>query len=321
MKTSTRDPDEPVAHAFVVQFPHPGRELCPRVDVMDWNRGRHGRKFMVAPGTYVNERGAATRAQLVFWGEWEGRSRIRRRWTPDPPLPKCLHEPFFQSPTFTGPRQNTDPWVFGHAFRYSNCGQRTNGGRTVTAMQRLTRGSLILFGSSLGAQFVLDTAFVVGQRVREYAPGSCDDEPDEAFRVATLDALCAGRGTDACSGRPDPHKTFTLYEGATPQNPVNNMFSFVPALVTGEEGVRFPRPPVEISGMVNPRNSRAVKGPTRPVPLENVQAAWESIRRQVVERGLVLATQLELELHGARATKAGRSKAQRHGISHRSQRR
>lgn len=49
---------------------------------MAWNAGPHKRKFIRSRGRYVGEFGVATEADLVFWGEWEGASRVTRKWRP-----------------------------------------------------------------------------------------------------------------------------------------------------------------------------------------------------------------------------------------------
>lgn len=263
---------------------------------MPWNRGEHRRKFMVTSGSYRDDGTTVSDGQVTFWGEWEGPSLVTRSWRRQPPLPSFLHEPYFEKPTFAGPRQNTDPWVFGKAFRYSNCRQRTNHGHSVTRMQGLTAGSLVFFGSKVLGRFVIDTVFVVGQRVRQYTVGPCPEEPDEAFRVSTLESLCSGDDPTLCgSGPENPARTFTLFQGATPQDPIDGMFSFVPALPHDPDGSRFARPRIDLPGIINPENGRAF-GITF-ASLDEVRDAWDSAVRQVLDQDLVLATRLELP-HG-----------------------
>ena len=144
---------------FVVQFPHPGREHNPSPILrfqtrMEWSEGDHRRKFMCSPGRYVDG-DAPIEAKLTFWGEWEPPSDVVREWSPSGSLPRFLHAPVW---TKSGPpkRQNTDPWVFGDHFRYSNCKQQAQ-----PRLRRLTPGSVIFFGSTKDGEFVLDTVFVV----------------------------------------------------------------------------------------------------------------------------------------------------------------
>jgi hypothetical protein len=118
------DMEDPSDCAVLVHFPHPGTEHNPkRMSRQSWNtRKEHGRKFLCSLGQYVDD---ATRspveASLAFWGEWEAPSYVRQCWPREGELPQFLQEPVWEHPTFNGFRQNTDPWVFGDCFRYSNC--------------------------------------------------------------------------------------------------------------------------------------------------------------------------------------------------------
>lgn len=192
-----------------------------------------------------------------------------------------------------GFRQNTDPWVFGDSFYYSNCKQRTNEGRNVTAMQRLAPGSLILFGSTRHWEFVVDTVFVVGRRLTTFVAGEpLEVEVDPAFRVATLESLTSGETEDEES----EEQSFTLYEGATPSRPAQGMFSFVPCLPYDGEGPRFARPAIQLPGIVNPRSTQAASGAGRQRDIDEVVRAWEAVVSQVLDQDLLLATRLDLQL-------------------------
>ncbi|MDQ3533452.1 MAG: hypothetical protein M3456_14000 [Actinomycetota bacterium] len=274
-------------HAYIVQFPHPGGEHRPKTDVMPWNTEAHKRKFMTTAATYVDESGSSKRGPVVFWGEFEGHSRVVSRWPAGDPLPQMLHEPYLDTPPNGVVRQNTDPWVFGDRFHYSNCKQVTNHGRTVTAMQRLTEGSLILFGSSVDGHFVLDTALVIARKNGSYSPRNYDHlDVDDAFRIATLESL-------EPAADPSVEIPLTLFDGATPDDSVNGMFSFVPALPRDGEPPRFARPHIELPE-INPKSKQSTRGSTKPRSLEEVRNAWEAVKQQVLDQDLVLATRLEL---------------------------
>lgn len=274
--------------AFVVQFPHPGIEHQPKSDTMAWNLGSHARKFMVAHADYREPGGEAHSGKIVFWGEWESQSRVSKRWNKAEPLPTYLHEPLLNDPPEEKPRQNTDPWVFGERFYYSNCKQLTNNGQTVTALQRLTDGSLILFGSSRDDRFILDTVFVIGRRRGTYTPRDHDHlEVSDAFRLATLESL-----TTLDSDFLDSQ--LTLYDGATPEAPFEGMFSFVPCLPHDGDGPRFARPAIQLPGMINPASKMSPNGSKVPRPLTEVREAWETVVSQVHEHGLLLGTRVAL---------------------------
>jgi hypothetical protein len=127
-------PDD--ATAYFIQFPHPGPEHVPAEDDMPWNVGDHARKFLRGHGRCIDHDDTLGEANVVFWGEWEAPSRVVTRWR-DRHGPRALHDPYWCTPP-RGSRQNTDPWVFGEAFRYSNCRQLTAGHHRPSRMQQLT---------------------------------------------------------------------------------------------------------------------------------------------------------------------------------------
>jgi hypothetical protein len=274
--------------ASIVQFPHPGAEHRPRGDWMPWNTARHRRKFMAGHGTTVNCHGEVrNETDLTFWGEWEGFSRVVARWAPANELPTVLHEPCWRSPDFDGPRQNTDPWVFGETFLYSNCTQLTPAKRP-SALQRLHVGSVILFGSVKAAQFVLDTVFVVGEVVGSYTPLDADQlMVHDVFRIATVDSLKTGPPEDAGA-------TYTLYRGATPTSRVADMFSFVPCLPRTADGPRFARRQVHLRDIINPKSKQTPSGASQVRPLPEVARLWSALVEQIIGAGLELGSAIAL---------------------------
>ena len=163
-----------------VQFPHPGAEHGPGKDgYIEWfaNNYPHKRKFMQLNGSWIDKEGELRHGELWAWGEWERQSRMIRDFHVDTPLnsphaPQCLWEPFWQqcsnSPHNT--LHNTDPYIFGDSFIYSNCRQLN---KTGAGMKHLKKGSVITFGSGKSVSgvrsWVLDTVFVVGKHV-DYNP-------------------------------------------------------------------------------------------------------------------------------------------------------
>lgn len=269
---------------FFVQFPHPGGEHNPPTDDMAWNTGPHRRKFLIAPGRYLDSDDQIGAADLVFWGEWEPPSQVERRWPASRRLPRALHRPSWGEPT-RRVRQNTDPWVWGEPMIYSNCkqiGPRPH--RRPSAMQRLTRGSVICFGSTIQGEFCLDTVFVVAS-AEPWTPGEATDlTVDEAFKTCTAGAIAARRS--------DAHLPLTLYRGATADNPVQGMFSFVPARRADRDDLRFPRPPIQLPGFINPASRQSTWGSKRPLPLNTLRNNWEAVRHQVLTADLLLAVWL-----------------------------
>ena len=270
------------APVFVVQFPHPGGERIFRGgDRMPWNTGDHGRKFLLSAGRSVGSQGQAGDTPLVFWGEWEAPSRIVERWRREGQLPRELHDPVWERPPTSAYRLNTDPWVFGEAFRYSNCKQLTPH-QNPSALQELTQGSVVLFGSKLLGEFVLDTVFVVRNPV-PYAPHD-PPETDEAFRVCTIDSV----GTEDRGER-----QFTLYYGATFDEPVDGMYSFVPCRDAASEDARFARPAISLPGYINPASGQSPSGAKTRRTMEQAFQQWHSVREQVLRAECELGVSFE----------------------------
>ncbi|MFR9797120.1 hypothetical protein ACL02U_14605 [Streptomyces sp. MS06] len=277
------------ASVNVVQFPHPGAEHRPgRTDAMPWNSGAHRRKFLRSPGSWVDGCGAVNRGDMTFWGEWEAPSRIARRWPADGHLPRFLHQPVLSDPPVGRYVQNTDPLVFGHRFRYSNCKQfDTTHGRP-SGLQDLARGSIILFGSRLGGEFfVLDTVFVVADG-RPFSLGDPDCLADEPFvQRVVVEPLRSGAGGQ--------QRKYTLFDGAMYDEPVEGMYSFVPGLPVDGEPQRFARPVIELPGFINPLSHQSPRSYTArdSVALDAARNAWRAVTDRVLAAGCVLGFDLE----------------------------
>jgi len=268
----------------VVQFPHPGGEHVPPSDEMPWNVGPHRRKFLTSTGRYLDRRGGSREDVLTFWGEWEPPSRVVRRWPPQDRLPRALHQPYWFRPTRSGPRQNTDPWIWGEQMLYSNCKQIVGPCRLHTAMRHLPPGSVICFGSSIAGDFCIGTVFVVASAEPWVPAEAADLDVSDAFAVCTGGSITAGR-TDA-------HAELVLYRGATPEHPVDSMYSFIPARRANHREPRFARPAIKLTDLINPASKQSTWGSKRPLPPPKVRRAWKSVRQQVIDHGDMIAVHL-----------------------------
>ena len=106
---------------------------------------------------------------------------------------------------------------------------------------------------------------------------------DNAEEASTSSASCA-------TGR----RRFRLYWGATPNDPVDEMFSFFPA-IPATAGSVFPRPLVELPcKYFNPRNVRAPKGARAKLQPRELRDLWERLVEQVRDASLVLGTHAAL---------------------------
>ena len=266
-----------------VQFSHPGQEHEPDRDGgKQWNRNHlsHRRKFMQFRGKWIEQDGSRHTGDLRAWGEWEPESNLIRGLDQpggDRQYPRYLWRPYYIPKDNCSGLHNTDPFIFGERFLYSNCGQTSKPG-----LKHLGDGSLIAFGSGkkINGQrrWTLDTVLVVKDSVEYHAPNvlmALDGWVTESFLAATGAML-----TD--SGR--------LYRGATPDDPVDGMFSFFPAMpARGDIG--FPRPLIDLPGeYFNPRSWQAPKGLGRDRAAAERLGLWESLVSQVRANGLVLGT-------------------------------
>ncbi len=262
----------------IVQFPHPGPEhQVGASNLFPWNTGSHRRKFLCSPGHATGVDREVT-GELAFWGEWEPPSEVVERWEYAPALPSHLHRPYWTREAPPHEFQNTDPFVFGHAFRYSNCKQLTPRGRP-SKLQELEPGSVILFGSAHQGDFVLDTVFVVGGRTR-FVPAESSGEFDEVFESVTVRAL---RSKD------DSREfEYTAFTGATLGNSIGGMYSFAPCRPVEDGNYRFARPAISVPGVINPASRQAPSGAGNGTSLARARQAWELVRDQVLASGCLL---------------------------------
>ena len=156
---------------------------------------------MAAPAAAMCGRGGSGRPRhsscVVSTGPW--------RWD----IPEYLWRPYYVIPDAgCGGLHNTDPFIFGERFLYSNCKQLSG-----KRIRSLARGSVVAFGSEKAGQWVLDTVLVVADFVdytAAQAPSALAGFVPEAFLDVTggpladndRDAKCGpGRNTPTgCGG-------------------------------------------------------------------------------------------------------------------------
>lgn len=275
-----------------VQLPHPGAEhRMPGSGRREWKSGNdsHARTFLESSATY---RGAADGPDLhgpvAFWGEWEGAVELVRPLNAKKPRPQWLCRPDLDGappPSDDGtPAQNTDPFVWGDAIRYTFCRQSDN-----QKLRRLGRGSLILFGAGPKRGFELDTVMVVNDWVEHRSEADLGGEIDDAYRRWTVQPMYGWGENDL---------TYRLYFGATPESAVNGMFSFVPCQPSGST-TGFVRPILDLDGVVEGLLKPNLRMQARVVDIgsDRIREVWQEVVRQVTGAGLDLATRLELPLN------------------------
>jgi hypothetical protein len=277
-----------VNERLVVQFIHPGGEHQPDgYDHKDWNKGPHKRKFLLSPGSYVSDK-STKEGSIVFWGEWEPQSRVVKRYAnPVPDGPHFLYEPYYRHPSSFDGLQNTDPFVFGEQFHFSICQQNTKVG--ATQLRYLDRGSNILFGSCIDKErFVVDTVFVVDSWI-DYLAGNHTPQITTAVSGTYLEVTLK----PGCNGEDSKGQRRRLYFGATPQKPVDGMYSFFPCLPLEKAPSGFARPTITLPGLITPhltqgRKTTPITGSAHGVEL------WADVKAQVERQGLSLGTFVRL---------------------------
>jgi hypothetical protein len=286
-----------------VQFPHPGPEHQPSSSIMPWSplltaAGKpvdHARKFLRVRGSYLVD-GILEDGEVACWGEWEPPSRVLRLPARRDGYPNWLHTPTIR-PIPDGPRQNTDPLVFGECFLYSNCRQSSNAN-----LRQLATGSLIVFGSKQPDrnEFILDTVFVVGAGAIDYVVEHSEqlDVPEWVHEVV-FRALRSGEG---CQLPKDtlcrPGDQLRLYRGRAAAHPPDGPFSFVPCRPWVDiKTSTFPRPvlrlPERLSGepWLNPNQWRAARCVL--ATAEELHTLWSEIVEQLTRAGLYLGVRFE----------------------------
>ncbi|RFU69506.1 hypothetical protein D0469_09070 [Peribacillus saganii] len=310
-----------------VQFMHPGGEHKPQngEDIFAWNKNDHKRKFLKNPGKYITglDNSEVKNAELMFWGEWEAQSKVLQKLD-GVNGPNYLHEPFYEKPTnYTG-KQNTDPFIFGDNFYYTCCRQyrrSSNGKLSPTLLTRLQFGSLILFGSCVQNEFVLDTVFVVDRNPIQHNADTIDEVVEglpETYVDVTIAPLYPENFSESDKTKPvDTSKsclvnfetqeagdeneeleegdqlTFHLYKGVTYENrhSANGMFSFFPCQPYADQNVGFRRPVIKIDDFLTGNLMMGYKASN--VDQETVKRLWESVVEQVIKQELVLGVQTD----------------------------
>ena len=282
-----------------VQFPHPGGEHSVRSGRV-WNttNRNHKRKFMQFRGKWMDEDGITHTDDLRAWGEWEPEAELILEFDSTgggPHYPRCLWKPYWVLTDNYRGLHNTDPFIFGDCFLYSNCRQSNQLG-----LKALAQGSVIAFGSGKKIngdwKWVLDTVLVLRDSFpydpldpRKALEGKV---PDEFLKVTggplTNDPKLK---KSADSGKA---QEFRLYRGAPPDDPVDEMFSFFPAIPADGESC-FPRPVVTLDGdFFTASNFRAPKGVRQCRKPEELRCLWNSLVTQVRKKSLVLGTRADM---------------------------
>lgn len=281
-----------------VQFSHPGSEHRPdRSGKIGWNKNRHKRKFMQLCGKWIERDGRKRSGDLWTWGEWEPESDCARKFdTRDGHHPRYLWCPYYSPKNSYHLLLNTDPFIFGKHFLYSNCLQLHHCG-----LKHLEQGSVIAFGSGkkVGSErkWMLDTVLVIGDSIL-YDPldphAALKDWVPDAFLHVTGGPLTYDPKMKKLTAKDPEKRKLRLYRGATPDDPICGMFSFFPAKPASSKS-GFPRPFVDLQHKCfNSRNWQAPKGHQCDLSPAELRCLWNLLVAQVRDAGLVLGTRAKV---------------------------
>ena len=282
-----------------VQFSHPGTEHGPKSGC-DWHKSKfgHRRKFMELHGKWVEGDGTMGSGVMWAWGEWEPESKLICKSNSSPVdcrYPRYLWDPYYVRRDSYKKLHNTDPFIFGKCFLYSNCGQSSP---NKVGLKHMDQGSVIAFGCGKAIdserRWTLDTVLVVRDFV-EYdmrkAHTALKDWAPDTFLDVTGGPLADHDEDESTSRTCTPASArLRLYRGATPGDPVEGMFSFFPAM-PGGGGSGFPKPFVDLPRKYfNPTNWQAPKGLGKERSFDDLSDLWKRLVSQVHDAGLVLGT-------------------------------
>ena len=290
---------------MIVQFSHNGQELnlSPRSKnngvayqfdenskTTGWrywnNESSHKRKFIRSAGWYLENTGSSfcptpKKGDLFFWGEWEPQSlfELTGNKFDNKLLPHAVHFPRF-SPQGIG-KHNTDPFVFGDSFYYTNCKQYS-----YPFLRDLPQGSVIVFGSEINrSDFVIDTVFVVNskEQVKDYKLNP--EKYPEILRKATIDLH---------GGLPDH---LQLYQGKmydfdscySDSNPY--IFSFVPCKVNCD-ATGFARP--IISWQKFNLKKPGAGTVTKRIVYSSDSEFWHDLIADLIQQGFSLGVKIDM---------------------------
>lgn len=269
----------------IIQFLHPGGEPTSHGG-QKWNTGAHKRKFLSHSGVYL-EKSKRKKGQIHFWGEWEAESTFKEILSNNKKrgIPQNIFYPKYTQGEMPKNAINTDPFVFGD-FIYSVC-HKFKDGKETQLYNKLKSGDIILFGSNLNSNFVLDTVFVVADSI-EVSKADYEDKLKNRVSRTYFDVVLKPIFKKNCEpGCNDKIKKLNIHFGATFEKPFNQMYSFVPCLPATLGSEVFPRPNINLEGISPNLNTNF-----RVILLKNntnIKKEWETILNKVIEERLKVA--------------------------------
>jgi hypothetical protein len=282
----------------IIQFLHTQVEATPLKNSNDmfisWNNNKkHRRKFICQNGkALIND--IIVEKELVFWGEWEAQSSIKKLQNNTRRYPKFLNYPFIDL-SVASKTHNTDPYIFGTNFRYIVCLQRY----FVNILRKLDAGDIILFGSCIDKNFCLDTVFVISDKIIPYNQETIhkfkenSDTRGQFYEVSVVPMITKSKHSSKQDEEDNckiDDQIYKLYFGVNyeQRENYNNIFSFVPVKVldaNNEFNYIFQQPIIDFSWIA--------KTKTQGINVyecgqDEIESFWNEVVKQVKAQGLEL---------------------------------
>lgn len=253
----------------VILLPHPGKERFPdKEGFCAWPYGSHRRKFLRLKGQWTNLRGHQGKEPLEMWTEYEAPTQANPLNGRQSGKPKYVHEIRWK---VGAPILNTDPWIFYPGFVWTTC--RHNRACDLHA------GDIVLFGSSIKGNWVLDTVFVIDERL-PIAKGKFGDTYNALVRSLVPKKACPFIG-----------KTFRN---------IHIPFSFVPCARANDRHAPFARPCIngllrDLRKSDGSEPSAANSGSLTVTSFRGMRIAefWMKLLHLIANQGLVMGTRFE----------------------------
>ena len=273
----------------MIQFLHPGVEHT-QSSGEKWNTGPHKRKFIIHQGVYLNN-SKQVEGTIRFWAEWEAQSTyspVEKKVKAKKYYPKGIFEPYYSISGMPKTAANTDPFVFGD-FIYSYC-RKFSKGKPTSLSNGLVKGDVILFGSNLGGKFVLDTVFVVKDDI-EITSANFREKLNGRISQTYIDTVLLPIFNENCSERcVKPVTTLKIHFGATFEDKVDGMYSYVPCVAEIDKINYFKRPVIKIPNIA-PNLNTNFKNILRDE--KDIKKYWDKIMDQVIKNGLKPAIKID----------------------------
>jgi hypothetical protein len=283
----------------IIEFTHPGKQVNFRLKKDEnsytffdkekktglrfWNDDvEHKKKFLCSKGNVlknIDKKSFSENpeyANIYFWGEWEPQSIFNRlNFTDERFEPNAIHYPFYSNDRVG--RHNTDPYVFGDNFYYSNCKQ----GKNKIGIRELENGTLILFGTEYTEGFAVDTVFVVKDSLPSSEYLNNPNIAPSLLQKVTL---------NHCNLYRD-YGLFRLYKGVQ-YSENQTIFSYVPCK-TDKEGLNgFARPMINFTQFNLQRpGARTV---LKPISYTSVEIFWLDLTAEIISQGFDLGINIDL---------------------------